>query len=384
MKKFSWLIALAVFAVPLAGIIPCHENPVWYWQFILLQLVLFLGIATALWDFNKLLSIFNVLCLFSVIFVTKINPRAMIFLMHIGLLCLASYGISRLKDTKIIRRAIFGIVALQFIWVILQSLNLDPIFVYIYDHSKDATVGFSGSKDHMGSLFAITFPLALSINPLLGIFSLIGIMFSKASFAFASAIISGLGYLFFTSKTIFKVSLIIVLIVMGIFFSIEKLRTIDFSMRFRVWKYTIEHTHKGSIDIEYKGRLLTVKCNPFLGYGLGNFLTIFPRVPQTPQQSFNYATEKFTHAHNDLAEVFFEFGYAGILIWLGIIFFFIRSFIKAKNKTKELCCYFFCIVAYLLNSLGNFISHIAVSGMLLSVFYGLYRGELNGKTPKLG
>ena len=127
---------------------------------------------------------------------------------------------------------------------------------------------------------------------------------------------------------------------------------------------------------------MRISTNPLWGYGFGNFLVYFPFIPQ--QQNFNYINEKFTHAHNDLIETpVFELGVIGLISLLLLFINFFREFIVHK-KNKELIMIFTCILAYLLNALGNFLSQIAVSGMLLMIFYGMFKGIIkeNGKTAE--
>ena len=122
------------------------------------------------------------------------------------------------------------------------------------------------------------------------------------------------------------------------------------------------------------GRGIQVETNPWVGFGFGNYLRLFPYVPEEiAEHKFNYRNEKFTHAHNDLIEIFFELGYLGLICFIGLVGNFIWGFRVKHNKEKVL--YFCCIMAYLLNCMGNFLSQLAVSGMLLVIFYGLYRGE---------
>jgi O-antigen ligase len=241
-------------------------------------------------------------------------------------------------------------------------------------------VGFSAAKDQTGTFFALTTPILLSFHPLLGIISLIGCIVSKSSFAFISSIISGLFYIYFRSKKIFLVSLVVLSVFGLIFFGkYEKVRIADFKTRFSVWSYALTSVAKGNITLGNAEKTITVKCNPAFGFGFGRFLSLFPYVPQRPH--FNYSNEKFTHAHNDYVEFIFELGYIGLILLILLIGSIIYSFIKSK-KDIELVLYFSVLIAYMLNAFGNFLSQISVSGAILIVYLGMYLGkrrELNGK-----
>ena len=398
MNKFIIFTIIAIPTILISGVIPYGEQPVWYAQYLALTFFLFLGISLSLWDFNKYLSIFTFVCLFSTFFITNLSPRAIILLIQLDMVCLASYGISKFnkQQRQWILCSIFGIILLQFVWLILQAWDIripfkignqisNLTFSSIYNQGHCELVGFSGAKDQLGSFFALTAPIALSFSPFAILLSLVGVFISKSSFAFMALTISSFVYLFFTKNKIFiPVVVAIALIVSIIFFSkAEKLNKADFQTRFGVWNYAIKSVVNKNINIEMGNRKLQVKCNPLFGYGFGNFLTIFPFVPQGSNQ-FNCVNEKFTHAHNDYIEGFFELGYIGIASIFILIGNIVYKFIRFVND-KELTLYFTCILAYLLNATGNFISQIAISGMLIILFYGMFEGrwrELYGKiTP---
>jgi len=215
--------------------------------------------------------------------------------------------------------------------------------------------------------------------------SIFGLLLSKSSFAVVSAGIAGLIYTWFVSRKMAIIFILIALIIIPIFFTkFEKLGVWDFGTRLGVWRYGIKSTIKGRIILEKDNKMIQLGANPVFGYGFGSWLRFFPYVPQQndPPFSFNYADEKFTHAHNDFVELFFELGYLGLISMFLLMGDFIKKFIKA-HKDKEMVLYFSCLIAYLLNSMGNFLSQLAVSGMFLIIFYGFYEGrkrELNGQT----
>lgn len=385
--RYLILTILTIFVVPLGALIKTGQ-PIWCGQYVGLVFMLFLGISLFLWDYNKPLSILTALCLFSTFFISKMDPRSLLLLLQLDLLCLFSYMVSRIKKEhrKYIMYSLIGFAILQCIWVIVQSLNIDPIFNLLKDSTKDDLVGFSGSHGQLGAFFGMTAPLFVSIHPLLFIIPLVICGVIKSSFGILAASISGLLYLYFKNKRYFKAFLAIILIC-GMGFMLKTDRRPDFTSRLGVWKYASKAVIKGKMQLEdivnahnkayVTGRELKTReitCNPLLGYGFGSFLVIFPFVPVDLNMCYNYNDELFTHAHNDYVEFFFETGILGALA-LGLLLF---MFFKGFNREGIL--YFSCIVGYLVNALGNFPSHIAVSGMFLAVFYGLYRGVCNVKT----
>lgn len=368
-----------ILIVPLCSAVKVPGQKVWMGQYIALVFFLFGGISVFLWHYNKFLSIFTGVCLLSTFFVAGLTNGSVLLLLQLDLLCLLSYGVSKFNKThrKYIRWSILALVLFQFFWLCLQKFHLDPIFYLKGNRALDDMVAFAGSPDHMGSFFAITSPIMIGINPLLSILSFTAIAFSKSSFAFVSAVIACLIYVSYMYKHLMPFFLAFIVIAGIIFFvKFEKLSQADFGIRFKVWKHATDITIKGKTRITKNGKTGTIQCNPIFGYGFGNFNQIFPFIPQydTPDNEINCNTEKFDHAHNDYVETFiFELGYIGVLVGLLLIGHFFWGFAVA-SKTAELVLYFSSVLAYLLNATGNFVSHIAPSGMLLAVFYGLYMG----------
>ena len=380
--KIAIFVVISLFIILLAGILPLNGSPVWYGQYLGLLLCLFVGISLFLWNFNPFLSIFTILCVFSTFFITNISPRAIILLIQLYLGYICAYGLSKFnqKQRKIVLRGILSLVFLQCFWLILQLFNKDPIFKSLYNYNL-AIVGLSGSKDQLGSFFALITPVLMNFHPLLIFVSIFGLVLSKSSFAFMAAIIGGLLYYRLLDKKKFKF-LSLILVVFGICFVLtyDKPKLADFGIRANVWNYSIKSVIKGNIYIEKNNMKVIVNTNPLFGYGFGNYLTIFPYVPQSEAQKyfnakfqFNCITEKFTHAHNDFVEYFFELGWLGLFAMIGLVLNFIWGFIKSK-KSPELILYFSSIVVYLLNSTGNFLSQMAMSGAFLIIFYGFYMG----------
>ncbi len=370
-----------MFIIPLSSVLPVMGQPVWYGQYLGLLFILFLGISLFLWDFNKYLSLFTIVLLYSTFFTTRLNPRAIILLFQFDMACLASYGLSRFnkQQRKYILWSVLGFFVLQIVLLGLQYINKDPIFKSLIRAGHSEMVGFSGSKDMLGSFFALTLPIVLYLNPLLSVFSIMGLFISKSSFALVSGCIAGLFYLKMRYKLLISTQFIfgvfLAILLSAIFFSkVDRLKPADLNTRLNVWRHTIKSTITGKIDIERNGEKYQGKINPVFGYGFGSYLLIFPSVPE---QGFNYVDEKFTHAHNDYIEAFFELGYLGLISLILLVGNLIYSFIRTK-KNPEMIMYFSCILAYLLNSIGNFLSQLAVSGMLLIIFYGFYEGTGRG------
>jgi len=76
------------------------------------------------------------------------------------------------------------------------------------------------------------------------------------------------------------------------------------------------------------------------------------------------------HAHNDYAEVLFDYGIPGGLFVLGfLITFAIRAFKAVHHHTIIIIS---CLISVALNAAGSYPFHLAPSGFLISVLLGLY------------
>lgn len=376
MNILAIFTALSIIIIPVCGILKLNP-PVWYGQYIGLIFCSFLGISLSLWKFNKYISIFTIICLLNTFFVAHFAARAMLLLFQVYISCLAIYGISKFnqKQRKYVLYGILTIFGLSCFYLVVQYFNKDPFFFSTLSHNRDELVAFFGAKDQLGSFFALTAPIAYFFNPYLSILSILGLFISHSSFAFVSAIISLGLYVSITNKNKIKYLIVGLFIVGVLFFRYgDDVSIADFGTRGAVWNEAIKDVFKQRITIgsqEVKGSLIN-------GYGLGNFLNIFPYIEG--QGKFNYSNEKFTHAHNDYIEVFSDLGLLGLLSILILLFNFVYRFIKSK-KNKELVCLFCSIIAYLLNASGNFLTHLAYSGAFLIILVGLYeatRRELNG------
>ena len=158
----------------------------------------------------------------------------------------------------------------------------------------------------------------------------------------------------------------------------ENLSKIAVKERIDLVKHTISQVNAGKAIMKKDNLTKVVMCNPWFGFGLGNFIRISPYT----QDVFLYKPipgikqHVYSHAHNDYAEGFFELGRIGIVLILLLIGDFFYRFIKSR-KTILLYLYFSCVLAHMISALGVFTIHTATSGMMLVLFLGLFEGELN-------
>lgn len=391
MKRFFWLVVFSVFAVPISCMIPLMGTDVWYVQFLALFSCGLLGVSLVLWKFNKYLSIFTIICLFSTItangsidwtrgvVIANQDPASVWMLCQFYLACLAIYGISLFNENqrRWILRAIVGIAIIQGLYVVIQYFNLDPIFNLLGDPSKDDTVGLSGSHNQIGLFLSVTSPLILSVCPLAFPLMIFGIWCSTTSFAWVGLIVSNLFISWFISKKVFcGVAVVLILASIVFFTEFDNYSDEKFQERKDLYIHTTKTVLDGKIRLyKKKGDIMIQKiitCNSWLGYGFGSFIRISP-LSQTFMKKERM--HRYSHAHNDYLEVFSDMGKIGFISLMLIIFNFFYLFWKAE-KTKILLICFACILAHMINALGIFTVHTANSGLLLILFYGVFMGEI--------
>lgn len=405
MKKHLILIIFSIFFVPLSGIIQLSGADVWYSQYIGLLSCFSIGLSLVLWKFNRYISIFTLLCLFSTIFghdgtrfITSQHPRQFLILIQIYLSCGAIYVIYNFpkKYRMCIFWALLGLVVMQSILVSLQFLNIDPIFegkgVFMLPGKVDDTVGFSASHNQIGLFYAVVSPLVLGFCPYLIPFVILGLWGSTTSIAWLAFILSSGFYGIVTKKKMLLVIVLITILLGATYIlKVDKISSIAFDERLNLVSNTIKQVETGKAimqesyvqegTIYYTKKIRKVTCSPWLGFGIGNFQRISPHT----QRHFIRFSQKHTysHAHNDLVEIYFDIGRLGLIAVLLIIIDLVHKFIVTR-KTKILTISFTCILAHFICSLGIFTVHTAMSGMLLIIMLGVFYGEVRDGTRKIG
>jgi len=399
MNKQFTLTLIGIFLVLISAIIPVGNN-LWYPQFITMYALLSIGIALKVWEMNKPLAIFNLICLFSAMFVTRAilvpSPKGMVLLGHINLCSLAVYVISKFdkKQRKALLWGIVGLVALQGIYIIIQYFNLDPIFDKIVDRSLDDAIGFTGSHNQSGLFFSVTTPAVIYLCPYLLPFVVFGLWCSTTSTSWIAFMIGSIATAHLLRKKytfwLVGVALAGTIVFFWGFESLSKMVIVERELLIRqtveqvvtgkayveqegIEKYKVIVNGREIVDRGQQGAYHVITCNPLLGYGLGNFMKISPFT----QSNLIHHTfqHRYFHAHNDFIETFFELGYTGALVILLFLGSIIRRFFMAR-RTKILIVSFCAIAVHGINALGIFTVHTAVSGMLLVLFLGLFFGEL--------
>ncbi len=85
---------------------------------------------------------------------------------------------------------------------------------------------------------------------------------------------------------------------------------------------------------------------------------------------------RYEHAHNDLVEALFEYGYIGFVFVVWLILLIVKSFVLCRIKTKNLIIAFSSLIAQGVCSLGVYVIHAPLSFFMLCLTLGIFYGEL--------
>ncbi len=367
------LFILSVFLIPLASIIPIAGTIIWYPQFLALLFFGLTFLSLKFWRFNKFISLLLIYESFSYLFITQQNPRTMLCLFCAFSGIALANAASKIASTKIIFNCIIGFAIFQTLYVILQSFNIDLIF-----HRPDGCadiVGFLGSHNQLGAYYASVGLILASLNPFLIIFSIIPIFLAKQNGAMIGLASGILLYSWFSFSKTLCISLLILFILLAFVWTKFCGKSYDeIAERIDLWKLSITQVIEGQAIEDFGNRKQVVRCNPFFGFGLGNFFTISPYT----QMSFlpKNTGHVYEHAHNDLVEAFYELGYLGFILVLLCISSVVSLFI-ASVKSSGVISTFSCLVAQSVASFSIYIFHAPVSLFMFFLILGLFYAEVS-------
>ena len=277
MKRYLVLLIISIFLIPLSGVLPTKGVSVWYPQFVTLFSFLLVACSLKIWDFNKFLSAFTLLCLFDAVIVLKFQPRAIFLMIQVYLCCLAAQFISRFseKHTRIILWSFVWLIIVQFVLIILQALNMCPFFRQSRFLVSDNIVGLCGSRNQLGLFFAVTSSILLGFVPILAPIALIAVCLSSTYTALVALVV---GNVYFMFKSKYRHYIFVLLILGAMFYSseIESFSVGEFKNRSMVAQHTVEQVWKERANLKVKNVTKVVTCNRWFGYGLGAFERLSP------------------------------------------------------------------------------------------------------------
>ena len=363
------ILILAVFLIPIASIIPVKGTIVWWQQVVALMIVGSCCFAYQFWKLNKFLSLFIFYTALSYIFVTDCSPRSMLCLLIGYLGCAVMLFASQLKNRKPVYTAIIIMAVLDIIYSILQVNGIDPFFQSL-NGSRREIIGFVGSNNQLGVYHATT----AFFTPILIPLSVIPIFLAKQNSSLIGLVAGTLSYFILSYRIKALVVTVVMILCLSIFWGNHcgKSKT-EIMERVNLWKLSIEQTISGRSVITSEpmvGR--TIVTNPWLGYGIGNFFVFSNK---TQGHIVQKDTHVYEHAHNDFVEAFYEFGYIGLFLLLGIVFSIFSIFFHLKNKSRVTIILFSSLIAQAVSSCGVYIFHAPVSLFMVCLILGLFYAE---------
>lgn len=378
----QYLIILAIFLIPIASIITIKGTIVWYPQLLALEFIGGLCYASMFWKLNKFISLFLAYLTFSYIYVSSDSPRTQMCL-FIGYLAIGvTLAVSRLKDLKWIYIALITMSLLSIAYSILQSFGIDPIFKSI-DGGKEDVVSFMGSHNQLGIYSAGN----AFWSPLLIPLSVIPMFLAKCNSALFGLISGSLiyGYFIYGFKKI-RIFLFFILILLIPWWSFCHKSNGEIIERFKIWKLTVNQLINGKIESsDTSGNKSLIQGSPFTGFGLGSFFVYSPysqyKIWGLEKTDSSKIEHFYEHAHNDLVEAFYEFGYVGFTIIVFCIISVVIIFIKS-SKTSGVILTFSSLVSQSISSLSVYVFHAPVSLFMFCLTLGLFYAEVANAQDK--
>lgn len=374
-KEINNIILASIFIVPMASLISIKGTIIWYPELLALIALGFICLAMLFWTTNKFISMFLIYATFSYLFICSQSPRTMLCLITGYSGIIFSHFVSK-SDSSKIYKALAVFAGLNAILLLLQILNKDPFFVSPTGVFMDRIVGFIGTRNQIGIFYAGITTLLMSISPWFLLMAL-PILLVKCSSALVGLCI-GLNTLLFL-KGSRKLSFLIVSVLLASSLVWVKCgyKSGEIAERIQLWKLTISQTVSGKLVSDDGQHIL--KANPLFGFGLGNFFS-YSQYSQgsviSPKD-----THRYEHAHNDLVEAFFEFGYIGLILIFLCISKVISDFIECLHighpNTKNLIITFCSLITLSICSMGVYVFHAPVSLFLFCLFLGLFYREVN-------
>jgi len=330
---------------------------------------------------------------------------SIMFNIFLGILLYFATLALKKEDTKQIFNAMIWVCILNMLYIALQNIRLDFIFMIKGEHgvvepiNKD-TMGFMGIKAALGIYMALGAIAIMFFHPWLALALLFPIYLSQSTGAVAGAFSGVLCYFWWMKRKVFKI-LLPILIVGGIAYVVfVDSPTGMLGTRSPMWKLAMKdafygfNLHAGQLQSPYLR-------NPFTGFGLGAFregpilyfkefdTNITLRAIKTPQGLVDVAGNRFKmkdgylytpydkrvdwwdDPHNEFVHLFYDFGLFGVII-IGFILYYLTMRFRNSVKSKELIVITSMLVVIGVTSLTQFPMHLARLGYLMPILLGLF------------
>lgn len=202
--------------------------------------------------------------------------------------------------------------------------NIILVFIQKFEHTilpfipfDDKISGFIGNPGFTALFLGMTTPIFIKYFKWGLPFLLGAILLCNGFSGFAAFLVSGLVYLYFTNKKIFKIILLMLLLI-GIIFVLSNFYEFfmgEVKMRVSGWIGTID---------------AIIQRHCLFGWGVGNYTSIMARVKPTDSfyfgVSFNSGDTILNHPHNEFLFGWWNFGLLFLVFCIGLIVNTIKRF----------------------------------------------------------
>jgi len=314
----------------------------------LFQVASVLLLCVILWNVNKWMSLFLLLCLVSMFypFYTRHSFLAFqdVFYAFVWFtlltLCL------RRSHYHYILSGICLVALANVAFLILQYFNLDPIFKAVNGSPEDPVVGLMGNRNFVSALLAFSFPAFLRPRWVWCIPALfLGLVLAKST---GGPLALAAGWMFYSvlrGRAIFPLLAVALGLLLFVAF-VDKPNF--FGGRLEAWKNALGY---------YQQHWL-------MGCGLGHWKIVFKRIMLQGNRFW------WTHAHNEIIQGLFEMGVGFAIVLTGYIYD------TARKYKREALVPATALIIIFINSLVNFPFHIATTAMLAVTWMALYDIEV--------
>lgn len=307
-----------------------------------------------------------------------------------------TYKLVDRRKTVLIFKAVAFLVGLNALFIGLQKLGYDPMFVHNEFKTLNVDlVGIMGIKAVSGVFTAISLPIVMSLAWWAVLPMLAMLFLSECSSAVAASIAVLLCFVFKKSKKLFLITIIPLLIAGGLYIKHDAKANM-MTDRVNLW-------HIATRD---------AISRPFVGMGLDSFRNIGSIKPfmyfkdtrnnacvplkydkeqniwippkgtdTTPRADGVPIFNPWDNPHNEFVGLVYEFGVIGLLIFIALLWD-ISKRLKYCIDDKIIFTIGLSFLAYLICSIGQFPFHLArtahISIVLLACFYKITDNEMNG------
>ncbi|MBN1999934.1 O-antigen ligase family protein [candidate division KSB1 bacterium] len=260
------------------------------------------------------------------------------------------------KQYTLILLTLCFVALLESVYIYIQFFKLDPFYQTPYSSIKLRLVGTMGNANGVGAFLSIIFPFLLFLYSrqklwlwkriisaaVVVVFLAIIITQSRAAWL---GLVAGFSVLFFPeikklwqSKGLRKIFIILIPIGLGAVFAVYSLNKTSIWGRLYIWRISWE----------------MIRDFPFFGVGFGRFGYYFSEyqaafLTQEHAQWLLRPAAVVTYAHNQFLDIWAEFGTLGIVLFLAVLYFFIRLIhigLSEKNRHAAAALVVFSVICF--------------------------------------